>query len=66
MISGLVNRFIDHLEVITTNNYNSIGISTLYSSLEHTVLSSQSVTIRFLVMAPTVAIPVPPAQVLSS
>jgi hypothetical protein len=30
----LVNRFIDQLQVITTNNYNTIAISTLYSSLE--------------------------------
>jgi hypothetical protein len=34
---GLVNRFIDHLQVVTTNNYNNIANSTLYSSLEHTV-----------------------------
>jgi hypothetical protein len=31
------NIFIDHLQVITTNNYNTIAVSTLYSSLEHTV-----------------------------
>jgi hypothetical protein len=36
---GLVNRFINHVQVVTTNNYNTIAISTLYSSLEHTVLS---------------------------
>jgi hypothetical protein len=42
----------------TTNNYNTISISAIYSS--------QSVTRRFLVAAPTMAIPLPPAQVLSS
>jgi hypothetical protein len=49
-----------------TNNYNSIAISTLYSSLDHTVSCSQFVTRRFLVTALTVAIPLPSAQVLSS
>jgi hypothetical protein len=34
---GLVNEFIDHLQVVTTNNYNTIAISTLYISLENTV-----------------------------
>jgi hypothetical protein len=34
---GLMNRFIDHLQVVTTNNYNTITIFTLYSSLEYTV-----------------------------
>jgi hypothetical protein len=34
---GLVNGFTDHLQVVTTNNYNSIAISILYSSLGHTV-----------------------------
>jgi hypothetical protein len=34
---GLDIRFIDHLQVVTINNYNTIAISTLYSSLEHTV-----------------------------
>jgi hypothetical protein len=33
----LVNRFIDHLHDVTTNNYNTIAISTLYSSLENIV-----------------------------
>jgi hypothetical protein len=33
----LVNEFADHLQDVTTNNYNTIAISTLYSSLEHTV-----------------------------
>jgi hypothetical protein len=28
-------RFIDHLQGVTTNNYNTIAISTFYSSLEH-------------------------------
>jgi hypothetical protein len=37
MECGLVNRFIYHLRVITTNNYDTVTISTLYSSLEHTV-----------------------------
>jgi hypothetical protein len=31
MVFGLVNRFIDHLQVVTTNNYNTIDVSTLYS-----------------------------------
>jgi hypothetical protein len=34
---GLVSRFTDRLQVTTTNNYNIITISTLYSSLEHKV-----------------------------
>jgi hypothetical protein len=34
---GLVKRFIDHLRVVATNNYNAVTTSTLYSSLEHTV-----------------------------
>jgi hypothetical protein len=51
-----VNRFYC-LQVITKNNYNTIAISTLYSSLEHTVQCSQSVTRRFLVTAPAMAIP---------
>jgi hypothetical protein len=53
---------IDHLQVVTTNNYNTIAISRVYSSLEHTVLCSQSVTRRFLVTAPTMAIPLPPGS----
>jgi hypothetical protein len=32
-----LNRFIDHLQVVPKNNYNTIAIFTLYSSLEHTV-----------------------------
>jgi hypothetical protein len=62
---GLVNRFIDHLQVVTTNSNNTIPTSTLYIALEHTVYCSQCVTRRFLVTAPTMAIPLPPAQVLS-
>jgi hypothetical protein len=61
-----VNRFSDHLQVVTTNNYNTIAISPLYSSLQHTFYCSQSVTRRFLVTAPTMVIPLPPAQVISS
>jgi hypothetical protein len=34
---GLVNGFVDHLQVVTTNNYNTVDISTFYTSLEHTV-----------------------------
>jgi hypothetical protein len=33
----MVVGFIDHLQVVTTNNYNAIAISTLYSSPEHIV-----------------------------
>jgi hypothetical protein len=33
---GLMNGFIDYLQVVTTNICNAISISTLYSSLEHT------------------------------
>jgi hypothetical protein len=62
----MVNIFNDHLQVVTTKSHNTIAISTLYSSVEHTVQCSQSVTRRFLVTAPTMAIPLPPAQVLSS
>jgi hypothetical protein len=29
--------FTDHLQVVTTTNYNTVAISTLYSSLEHTL-----------------------------
>jgi hypothetical protein len=54
---GSVNIFIDHLQVVTTNNYNTIALSTLYSSLEHTV-----VTRRLLVTAPTIAILLPPGS----
>lgn len=36
---GMMNRYlyIDHLEVVTINDYNSVTISTLYSSLDHMV-----------------------------
>jgi hypothetical protein len=61
---GLVNRFIEHLQVVTTNNYNTIVISTLYSSLGNTCVLS--VTRYFLLPAPTLAIPLPPAKFLSS
>jgi hypothetical protein len=33
-----IGRFIDHLQAVTTNNYKTIAISTIYISLEHTVL----------------------------
>jgi hypothetical protein len=62
--TGFWIGFIDHLQIASTNNYNTIAISTLYSSIEHTLQCSQSVTRRFLVTAPTMAIPLP--QVLSS
>jgi hypothetical protein len=52
-----VNRFIDHLKVVNANNYNTIAISTLYSLLKHTVYCYQTVTRRFLVTAPAMAIP---------
>jgi hypothetical protein len=32
-----MNKFIDHLQVVTTNNYNTIAIFALYNLLEHTV-----------------------------
>jgi hypothetical protein len=34
---GLVNRYTDHPQDVTTSNYKTIAISTLYSSLGHTV-----------------------------
>jgi hypothetical protein len=60
---GLVNGLIDQLEGVTINNYeyNTIAISTLYNSLEHTVQCTQSVNRRFLVTAPTMAIALAPA-----
>jgi hypothetical protein len=61
-----MNEFIGHLQLVTTNNYNTTAISTLYSSLEHTVECSQSDTRRFLATAPTMAILLPLAPVLSS
>jgi hypothetical protein len=36
-LDWLICRFIDHLQVVAINNYNTIVISTFYSSLEHTV-----------------------------
>jgi hypothetical protein len=59
-----MNRFIDNLQVVTTNNYNTIVISTLYISLGHTVKCSQVVTRRFLLTAPTMTIPLPPGSSL--
>jgi hypothetical protein len=50
----LVNSFLDRLQVLTTNIYNTITTSTLYSSLEHIVWCSQSATRRFPVTASTV------------
>jgi hypothetical protein len=44
----------------------SLLFFTFYNSLEHTVKCSQYVTRRILVTAPTIAVPLPPAQVLSS
>jgi hypothetical protein len=63
-IDGVWIEYIDHLQVITTNNYNTVAISILYSSLMHPVWCSQAVNRRFLVMASTVAIPLPLGQVL--
>jgi hypothetical protein len=37
---GLVTRFVDRLEVLTTNDYNTIAISAIYISLLHTLVSS--------------------------
>jgi hypothetical protein len=34
---GMMNGFNDHLQFVTTNNYNTVAISTLYTSLEQTV-----------------------------
>jgi hypothetical protein len=59
-----VNKFIDHLQAVTTNTYNTVAISTLYNSLDHTVYCSQSVTRLFPVSAPTMAIPLPPVSSL--
>jgi hypothetical protein len=64
---GLVNGFLDHLQVVTTNKYSIVTIFTLYSSLENTnYFFFQSVTRGFLVTAPTVAIHLPSVQVFSS
>jgi hypothetical protein len=54
-----VNRFTDHFEVVTTNNYKAIAISTPYKPLAHTK-SSQSGIGCFLVTASTMAIPLNP------
>jgi hypothetical protein len=63
---GLVDTLIDFLQVVTTNNYNTIAFShfKFYYNTQSGVLSK--VTCRFLVTALTMAIPLPPAQVLSS
>jgi hypothetical protein len=58
----MVNRFMDNLQIVTTVNYNTVDISKRYSSLEHTVECSHSVTRRFLIAAPTMAIPLPPSS----
>jgi hypothetical protein len=47
-----VNRFIDCLQVVTTENYNVIVVYTIYSS--------HFVNRFFLVTAPAMAIPLPP------
>jgi hypothetical protein len=57
-----VNRFIDRLNVVTTNDYKIIAVSTIYNSLVHTDKCSQSVTTCFLVMDPTMANPLPPGS----
>jgi hypothetical protein len=33
----MVNRFIDHLQVESINNYNIIAVFTVYNLLEHSV-----------------------------
>jgi hypothetical protein len=49
---GLVNRFIDDLQVVTTNNYNTVTISTFYKSLHAKSSPACNVlTRRFLVTA---------------
>jgi hypothetical protein len=53
---------VGHLQVVTSSNCNTIAIYTFYSSLEHTVWCSRSVTRCFLVKAPTVVIPLPPGS----
>jgi hypothetical protein len=62
ILSRAVCVTIDGVWIVTTNNYNTIAISTLYSSLEHTVYCSQSISRRFLVTAPTKAISLPPCS----
>jgi hypothetical protein len=58
----MVNRFSDYLHIVTTINYNTITISILYSSVEHTIQRFQSATRRFLVTAPTMTIPLSPGS----
>jgi hypothetical protein len=52
---GLLQISIHRLQVVTTNNYNIVAICTLYSSLQHSLQCSQSVTRHFLITAPTIA-----------
>jgi hypothetical protein len=48
-----VNRFIGHLQVVTTNNYNTIAISTLHKSIHAKSFPACRVfTTHFLVTAP--------------
>jgi hypothetical protein len=63
-----VNRFINHLQDVTTNNYNTIAISTLYESLHAKSSAASSVfTRRFLVTASNIGdSSASRAQVLSS
>jgi hypothetical protein len=66
MAFGLVNKFIDQLPVVTTNNYNTIAISAHYNSLERRVYCSQPATRHFLVTASIMVIPLPSLQALFS
>jgi hypothetical protein len=64
---GLDIGFIDHLHVVTTNNYNSIAdFHTLQITRAHTKsFSARSVfTSSCLVTAPTIAIPLLPCSSL--
>jgi hypothetical protein len=47
---GLNIGFIDRLQVLTTNNYNTIAISTLYNSLEPTLSLFQSPVFSLVVV----------------
>jgi hypothetical protein len=53
--------FIDHLQVVTTNNYNTIADIHTLKSLQHT-LACSVFTRRFLVTALTMAIPLLPCS----
>jgi hypothetical protein len=57
-----IGEYIYHLQVVTTNKYNTVAISTLQFTRAHNSLVFQSVTRRFLVTAPTMAIPLPPGS----